>query len=322
MTDKDVLTQDEIDALLTGAEESETEDAGEEGAREIVEYDLTRQDRVVRGRMPTVERICERFTRQIRSSLPSCLRIPLEVGSGGVQIVKFSEYAETLYVPTGIQVLKIKPFAGACLLCLDAKLIHRIVDRFFGGDGESDSFDGREFSMTEQKVINRIVDLLTQELEAAWEEVLPISCEVIGSEVNPGLLNVVPQSDAVLVTSYRIDLEDRGGELHIVFPYTSLEPYKRVLDATSGQDDDSRDQEWRAALEQSVLDAQLPMSCVIGETSLRLRDLIKMRPGDVLDIHMEPEHLVTVDKVPVFSATLGDSRGKFALEFESFGKGV
>lgn len=322
MTDKDVLTQEEIDALLSGVDEGDVDTEVEGEDTDVAEYDLTRQDRVVRGRLPTVERISERFTRQIRTSLPACLRIPVEVGTGGVQVVKFSEYLETLYVPTAIQMVKIKPFAGMCLITLDAKLIHRVVDRFFGGMGETENFESREFSATEQKVISRIVDLLLDELQKSWSEVMPIQCELAGSEVNPGLLNVVPQSDAVLVTSYRIDLEDKGGELHVVFPYSSLEPYKRVLDSTSSQDDDGRDVAWYNALEQAVMDTEVPMSCVIGESTVRLRDLIRMRPGDVLDLQMDATHRVAVEKIPLFTATLGDSRGKFALEFENFEKEV
>ncbi|NKB98020.1 MAG: flagellar motor switch protein FliM [Pseudomonadales bacterium] len=320
MTDKDVLTQDEIDALLTGVDEGEVAiDAAESAEASVAEYDLTNQDRVVRGRLPTVELISERYSRTIRASLPASMKVPIEVGPGGVQVLKFSEYMETLYVPTCIKLLKISPFSGVCLLTIDAKLIHQIVDRFFGGDGLTTGFEGKEFSPTERRVIDRMVAGLLSDFEDAWEDVLPIRCEVIGDEVNPSLVNVVGSSDAVLVTSYRLDIGESGGELHFAFPYAALEPYKRVLDATSQKDGDGRDTAWRTALEKTLLDVQLPLNCLIGDSELKLREVIRMQPGDVVDVNMEELHLVRAGRLPIFTATMGDSRGRFALEFNDFG---
>ena len=319
MTDKDVLTQDEIDALLTGVDDGSVDTDEQPEAGDVHDFDLTSQDRVVKGRLPTVELVSERFARLVRASLPASLKVPLEVGAGGVEIVKFSEYADKLFVPTCVKLLRIHPFAGTCLLALDAKLVHRIVDRFFGGDGLAASFEGKEFSPTEGRVISRIVELLLREFETAWSDVLPVQCEVTGDEINPSLINVINQSDAVLVTSYRIDLDDGGGELHLVFPYASLEPYKRVLDASSSQDSDEFDEAWRAAMEGSLLDAEVPLTCLIGDVQLRLKDLLRMQPGDVLDINLKEMHQVRVGHQPLFAATLGDSRGRFALEFDRFG---
>ena len=320
MTDKDVLTQDEIDALLTGVDDGVVDtDEEQSDAAAISEYDLTKQDRVVRGRLPTVELISERYSRAIRTNLPATLKVPIEVGPGGVQIIKFSEYMDTLYVPTCIKLLKIQPFSGVCLLTLDAKLIHQVVDHFFGGDGLTGGFEGKEFSPTERRVIDRIVSRLLQDLEEAWADVMPIQCDVIGDEVNPSLVNVISSSDAVLVTSYRLDLGESGGELHIAYPYGSLEPYKRVLDATSQQDDDGLDSAWRTSLERTLLDVDIPLNCLIGENELRLREVIRMTPGDVIDINMEEVHQVRAGRLPIFTATMGDSRGRFALEFNDFG---
>ena len=318
MTDKDVLTQDEIDALLSGVDDGTVETDEADDSPEVNEYDLTNQDRVVRGRLPTVELIAERFIRRLRVNLPSQLKIPLEVGTGGVQVIKFSEYTETLYVPTCLKLLRVQPFSGTALMALDAKLVHRLVDRFFGGTGTGDVFEAKEFSPTERKVINRVVDYVLADFTAAWEEVMPINCEVIGDEINPGLVNVIGTSDAVLVTSYRIDLDDSSGELHIVFPYASLEPYKRVLDATGKQDGEDGDGAWQQAIEQLLMDVEIPLTCLIGDSEVRLRKLLRMQSGDVLDLDMNDLHAVSVENQPLFSATLGDSRGRLALEFNEF----
>lgn len=171
MADKDVLTQEEIDALLHGVGDGEVEtQLGEDGVTAVADYDLTNQDKVVRGRMPTLELIAERFARMLRNDLPISLKIPIEVGLGGVQVVKYSEYIDTLYVPTCIKLITIKPFAGTCLLTLDAKLIHRLVDLFFGGSGAVSSLEGKEFTPTERRVIDRIVKLVLKDFELAWHD--------------------------------------------------------------------------------------------------------------------------------------------------------
>lgn len=320
MSDKDILTQAEIDALLSGVDDGAvTTEVGDSSAASVFEYDLTQQDQVVHGRLPTVELISERYARIIRSSLPAAMKVPIEVGPGGVQVLKFSEYMETLHVPSCIKMLKVQPFFGVCLLTMDAKLIHRVVDRFFGGDGQSDRIEGKEFSPTERRVIDRMVGKLLSDLEKAWEDVLRIRCEVVGDEINPSFVNVLSGSEAVLVTSHRLSLGENGGELHFAFPYAALEPYKKVLDSTSQADSEGQDASWRAALEMALLDVEIPLNCLIGENELKLREVIRMQPDDVIDINMEELHQVRAGHLPVFTAVMGDSRGRLALEFNEFG---
>jgi len=316
MTDKNILTQEEIDALLSGVDEEDVDSAEGESAN-IITYDLTNQDKVVRGRMPTLELIAERFARMLRNDLPNSLKVPIEVGMGGVQVIKYSEYIDALYVPTCIKLLRIKPFTGTCLLTLDAKLIHRLVDLFFGGSGAVDSLEGKEFTLTEKRVIDRIVKLVIEDFELAWKDELPVEIEVVGDEINPGLVNVIPGSEVLMLSSFRLELEDGGGELHIAFPYAALEPFKGILDATGKNETKDTNDQWRKSMERTLLDAELPLNCVIGDVDLRLRDLLHLKPGDVLDLNMQDVHQVCIANIPTFNATLGDSRGKFALEFTS-----
>ena len=322
MTDKDVLTQEEIDALLSGVEEGSVDVEQSEHAAAVSEYDLTSQDQVVRGRLPAVELVAEKFIRHMRSTLPAYLKVPIEVGSGGIQVLKYAEYADTLFMPTCIKLLKIQPFAGTCLLTMDAKLVHRIVDRFFGGAGDISSFEGKEFTRTEGRVVARLVELLLADFTQAWAETMAVACEVVGEEVNPSLLNIMSATDAVMVTSYRLDLaEGAGGELHIVFPYASLEPCKQLLGANTLMDEEEGNDLWRSTLERALLDAEVPINCLIGESEVRLRKLLRLQPGDELDLDMNELHQVSVGHLPLFTATLGDSRGRLALEFNDFGKG-
>ena len=158
MAVQDLLSQDEIDALLHGVDDGlvETEADAEPGS--VKSYDLTSQDRIVRGRMPTLEMINERFARYTRISMFNMLRRSADVAVGGVQVMKFGEYVHSLYVPTSLNLVKMKPLRGTALFILDAKLVFKLVDNFFGGDGRHAKIEGREFTPTELRVV-RMVDV-------------------------------------------------------------------------------------------------------------------------------------------------------------------
>ncbi|MEM7000960.1 MAG: flagellar motor switch protein FliM [Pseudomonadota bacterium] len=320
MADKDVLTQEEIDALLSGVDKAELSEGDDPVAADVQPYDLTKQNRPVGGRLPTVELVAERFARRLRLSLPRSLKIPLEIGQAGVQVMKFGDYLDLLQIPSCIKVLKAEPFAGHCLATLDADLVHKIVDCFFGGMGLVQGMQHRDFSPTEHRVINRIVSLLLEELTVAWEELVPLKFEVVGNEINPAFINHIAGNDMVLVISHRIQLEEDGGELQWVYPYSSLADFKQILDAATQIDDSQAVDAWQQAMLGAIMDTEVALNCCIGQSQLRVRDIAGLQAGQVLDIDMAEQHQVGVSDVALFVASLGDSRGRFALEFERFGQ--
>lgn len=319
MTDKDVLSQEEIDALLSGVDSGDvdTDDAVSEGEAEVQPYDLTSQDRIVRGRLPTLELLGEKFARQLRVDMQQLLRYSVEVGAGGVQILNYGEYATTLYIPTSITVTKIAPLAGHGLVVIDAKLVSRMVDQYFGGDGKNITVEGRDFTPTEQRVVDRVLDLTYRDMAAAWAEVLPISMETVGREINPALVNLFAADDALLVNTFHVQLESGGGEIHVAIPYAAIEPYKSVLDAVGRNDAEQDKTNWSPALQARLLDTQVPVHCSVAQAELKLRQLLRLQVGDVIDVEMPEQHLVHAGNVPAFYAKLGESRGSLALEFQA-----
>ncbi len=317
MADRNVLSEEEIDALLSGVSSGDvdTEDDSGETAADVRHYDLTSQDRVVRGRLPTLELIGEKFARQFRVEMFSLLRFQIDVGAGGVQVLKFSEYAQSLFVPTSLGLTRITPFVGACLIVLDAKLIYRMVERLFGGTSELADIDGRDFTPTERRVIDRVHELLAKVYKSAWAEVLDIQVEVVGREINPNLLNQFNPDDVLMVTTFRLALESGSGEMHIAIPYTALEPFRSILDSRIRIDGEEIDNEWSLQLEQRLLETDVPVNCEIASRRLRLRELLSMQVGDVIELDMPEMHEVMVGSAPVFMAKLGESRGNLALEF-------
>ena len=311
---QDLLSQDEIDALLHGVDEGdvETESDVEDGSAQS--YDLTSQDRIVRGRMPTLEMVNERFARYTRISLFNLLRRTADVAVGGIQIQKFGEYVHTLYVPTSLNMVKLRPLRGTGLIILDAKLVFKLVDNFFGGDGRHAKIEGREFTPTELRVVEMVLQDAFVDLKEAWKAILPIDFEFVNAEVNPSMANIVSPSEVVVVSTFHVELDGGGGDMHITLPYSMIEPIRETLDAGLQTDADDIDDRWITSLQEDVMRATVSLECQVAEKEVTLRDIIDLQKGDVIPIDMPDALTVMANGVPVLNTKLGQSRGHLALQ--------
>ncbi|ANF87471.1 flagellar motor switch protein FliM [Pseudomonas sp. M5A4_2d] len=314
MAVQDLLSQDEIDALLHGVDDGlvQTELAAEPGS--VKSYDLTTQDRIVRGRMPTLEMINERFARYTRISMFNMLRRSADVAVGGVQVMKFGEYVHSLYVPTSLNLVKIKPLRGTALFILDAKLVFKLVDNFFGGDGRHAKIEGREFTPTELRVVRMVLEQAFIDLKEAWQAIMEVNFEYINSEVNPAMANIVGPSEAIVVSTFHIELDGGGGDLHVTMPYSMIEPVREMLDAGFQSDLDDQDERWVKALREDLLDVDVPLSATVARRQLRLRDILHMQPGDVIPVELPEELIMRANGVPSFKVKLGSHKGNLALQ--------
>ncbi|MBB4811560.1 MULTISPECIES: flagellar motor switch protein FliM [Pseudomonas] len=314
MAVQDLLSQDEIDALLHGVDDGlvQTEMAAEPGS--VKSYDLTSQDRIVRGRMPTLEMINERFARYTRISMFNMLRRSADVAVGGVQVMKFGEYVHSLYVPTSLNLVKIKPLRGTALFILDAKLVFKLVDNFFGGDGRHAKIEGREFTPTELRVVRMVLEQAFIDLKEAWQAIMEVNFEYINSEVNPAMANIVGPSEAIVVSTFHIELDGGGGDLHVTMPYSMIEPVREMLDAGFQSDLDDQDERWVKALREDLLDVDVPLSATVARRQLRLRDILHMQPGDIIPVDLPEQMVMRANGVPSFKVKLGSHKGNLALQ--------
>ena len=314
MAVQDLLSQDEIDALLHGVDDGlvQAEAAAEPGS--VKSYDLTSQDRIVRGRMPTLEMINERFARYTRISMFNMLRRSADVAVGGVQVMKFGEYVHSLYVPTSLNLVKIKPLRGTALFILDAKLVFKLVDNFFGGDGRHAKIEGREFTPTELRVVRMVLEQAFVDLKEAWQAIMEVNFEYINSEVNPAMANIVGPSEAIVVSTFHIELDGGGGDLHVTMPYSMIEPVREMLDAGFQSDLDDQDERWVKALREDLLDVDVPLSATVARRQLRLRDILHMAPGDIIPVDLPQELIMRANGVPSFKVKLGSHKGNLALQ--------
>lgn len=312
----DLLSQDEIDALLHGVDDVDEDDEDlEPDNSEMTNFDFSSQDRIVRAWMPTLELINERFARHMRISLFNMLRKTAEVAINGVQMMKFGEYQNTLYVPTSLNMVRFRPLKGTALITMEARLVFILVENFFGGDGSFQTrIEGREFTPTERRVIQLLLKIVFGDYKEAWSPVMGVEFEYLDSEVNPSMANIVSPTEVIVVSSFHIEVEGGGGDFHMVMPYSMVEPIRELLDAGVQSDKMETDVRWSSALREEIMDVPVNFRVNLLEKDLALRDLMELRPGDVIPIDM-PEHAVMfVEELPTFRVKMGRSEDKLAVQ--------
>ena len=312
------LSQDEIDTLLNGVDNGEVDtdkdDLATEG--EVASYELGSQDRIIRGRMPTLDMINERFSRYLRISMYNMLRKTVEVTVVGVSMIKFSEYVRGLFMPTSLNLVNINPLRGTGLFVVDPNLVFATVDNFFGGDGRYHTrIEGREFTPTENRVIQLLLERLFEDLSKSWEPVMNLDFNFLNSEVNPQFANIVSPTEVVVVQKFKMELEGGGGEFHVVMPYSMLEPIRELLDAGMQSDQANVDQRWTNSLKEELKQAVIKIDSSMCHTKMTIAEVLNLNEGDVIPIDMPDVVTVRAANIPIFKGVLGNSNGKNAVQY-------
>jgi flagellar motor switch protein FliM len=321
MAGSDLLSQDEIDALLHGVDSGEVETSGDDAVDSgfVRDYDFNSQDRIVRGRLPTLEMINERFARHFRNSLFGMLRRNADISVSGVQMLKFSEFVHSLFVPTSLNITRVTPLRGKSLFVLDPKLVFSVVDNFFGGNGRFHTkIEGRDFTPTELRVIQMLLKIAFDDLKTAWKPVLELEFEYVNSEVNPQFANIVSPSEVVVVTTFNVDLESGGGDFYICLPYSMLEPIRELLDTGMQSDRGERDERWEMAMREEVMGASVEISSILGEATLPLRTLAGLQVGDIIPLDVKDTVEVCAENLPIFRGTLGVHNNSYSIKISDW----
>lgn len=317
MTVKDLLSQEEIDALLHGVDEGEIETGVGIDTATVRTYDFTSQNRIVRGRMPTLEMINERFARHFRVSLFNFLRRVAEIGVTGIQVKKFSEYVRSLPIPTNLNMVRCPPLWGRALFVLDSRLVLTLVDNFFGGGQFYNKYEGREFTLTEMRVVRLLLDLVFKELKEAWKPVFGIDFEYLNSETNPLFASIVSPTEVAVVSTFHIDVGSGNGDFHIVMPYSMIEPIRELLHAGIQSDRGETDDRWHKALEREILATEVNVSSTLLEKTLTIGTLLKLKSGDVIPITLPDRVALAAEAIPICMGKVGISNGYYAIEIEA-----
>lgn len=315
----DILSQDEVDALLGGVDDGAIDTSPDDSMfdGEARPFDFNNQERIVRGRLPTLEMINDRFARYFRVSFFNMLRKSPEISVNGIEKIKFAEYMQTLPVPSSLSMIKMAPLRGTGLIVLDPRLVFILVDNFFGGDGSiQDNVEGREFTSTELRVIEKVVQMCFSDLVKAWSPVMAVDYSYHNHEVNPQMANIVSPSEVVVVSNFHIQLDGGGGDLHVVYPYSMIEPIRPLLDAGVQSDRGDIDERWAILLKEELMHARINMQALFIEKQLPVSELINFKVGDIIPIDMPEQVVLLAEEMPIIRGQYGEHQGNTAVKVE------
>ncbi len=311
------LSQDEVDALLNGVngdDDAQPDAAAEGGARS---YDLAKQERIVRGRMPTLEILNERFARNLRIGLFNFMRKSPEISVAPVKTQKYSEFIRNLVVPTNLNIVSLRPLRGNALFIFEPTLVFTVVDNMFGGDSRfHNRVEGRDFTATEQRIISRMLEVVLDNYRKAWQPVRPLEFEYVRSEMQTQFANIATPSEIVVTTTFSIELGAGGGDIHICIPYAALEPIRDLLYSSTQADSSSTDNRWMRMLTQQVQLADVELVAQLARTQVTLNQVLNMKAGDIINLDLKPTLSTEVDGVPIFDCRYGVLNGQYAIKVE------
>lgn len=332
-----VLSQSEVDALLaavsdgdagggdTGAASGGGSGGGGGGGRAgaaedkvVVTYDLTSQDRIIRGRLPQLEVIYEKFMRSFRVSLSGALRKIASITLASTDFLKFGEFINTLPMPTCMSVLRFHNLRGSALLVIESKLAYALVDSFFGGaDRPYTKIEGKDFTQIELQIVQKVVGLAIDDLEVAWESVEKIGCSFVRTEVNPQFVGIVPPTDVVIASTFDVELENANGTITIVIPYSTIEPIKQKLQSGFQIESDQTDKKmWTAIIREQLMETAMNLQVFLGASEISLGDLMRLKVGDVIPLDQDAtgEFDIQVEGVKKFKGYMGIHHGSVAMQ--------
>lgn len=312
------LSQEEVDALLEGVNDDDKGDdaAPADGVRS---YNLESQERIVRGRMPTLEIVNERFARNLRVGLFNFMRRSPEISVGPVRVVKYSAFLRDIVVPTNINIVQVRPLRGNGLFIMDPNLVFSVIDNIFGGSGRFHMrIEGRDFTATEQRIIQRLLDVVFAEYHKAWQGIYPLQFEYLRGEMHTQFANIATPGEIVVATSFRIELGDCGGDLFICIPYSTLEPIRDILFTSLQGDTAEPDKRWVHMLTRQIQLAEVELVAELAHTTATIEQLLSLSQGDFIELDINELIETNVDGVPLLDGRFGLSNGHYAIKVNQF----
>jgi flagellar motor switch protein FliM len=319
----EILSQDEVDSLLDGLDSGEVETEKDvekpEPVEGIVSYDFTRQDKVVRARMPTFDVINERLSREVRTTLSSMLQTNVDVSASPFDTLKFSEFVRSLPVPTSLHVFRMEPLRGHGLIVFESQLVYNLIDTFLGGEALGKArVEGREFTAIEEVMIKKAVLAVLNNIQDSWAPIEAVTITLSRSEMNPQFTAIVLPTDLVIVTRFEIELEQSAGNLVVCYPYSMIEPLRKKLSSGVQAEAEEIDTNWRRVIKDVILDSTVDMRIQLGRAEITGERLIYMQKGDVIQLDNSASEPLTcyVDGLEKLTGYAGVQRGFQAFKIK------
>ncbi len=318
-----VMSQDEVDALLKGVESDQVVSEGEEDEEydpdDVVSFDLTAQDRIIRGRMPTLEIIHDRFVRLFRLTLSNTLRRVVDINVRSTELIKFGEFIKTMSVPTSMNLFRMTPLRGNAMIVFETKLVFSLVEMFFGAGVETEAkTEGRDFTEIESRMIKRVIISALEDLQTSWRPVFPVQINYSRTEINPQFVSIVPQSEIVIVVTFDIEIGRTPMAITICVPYSMIEPIRTRLNAGFQSEQDEKDNTWSNRFKQNLQNVDIELIAKLGEMNISVRDFLNLQKDDVLYLEHETKDPISVEVngVKKFTGFQGSYKGHKAINIE------
>lgn len=313
-----VLDSDEMDALLKVAGDTSSVKSpwAQPEYSDVRDYDFASPDRIVHSFLPQLELVNERFARTFRPALFNMLRQYADLGTGTIAVHSFAEYMQTLRAPVSINLVRIKPLRGTALIVYEPRLVYSIVDSFFGGSGRPLPGEDRDFTPSELRIVQMLLEHTFDALKHGWSYILPLDFEFMYSESNPQFASVMvsSESDVMVVTRFRIRLGEEEGEFHVALPYSMLEPLRARLTAPIQNSDQDPDRKFLQGLEDGMQDVDVELSSSMTSVTISLQDLMGLSQGDIIPVDIPDNITLNVSEIPMFEGSYGVLHGGAAVQ--------
>ena len=305
-----ILSQDEVDALLKGMDtgDVETESEALEAEGEYESYDWSSQGRKLKGNMPLFVLANQRYAHRLKNSLSNALGKMIDIDSGPLEMIKFEEFQRSLPLPTSLHLFKIEPLRGLGMLVIESRLVFSLIEAFFGGNGTGGAkVEGRDFTPIEQKIIEKVVNIALVDMAKAWKDVYPIKAVFVRSETNPQGVNVMPPTEFLISVKFEVELNKAAGSITLCIPYASIQPIREKLSGGYQKDESEQDRKWVSLLRQSIYESSVEFSVELGNSKLPVKDFLNMREGDILILEngFRERLLGRVQKIPKYQGYAG-----------------
>jgi flagellar motor switch protein FliM len=280
-------------------------------------FDLAGQERIVRGRMPALDAVNERMARAITPALAAWLKRDVRLAGAGVALVRYASFIDSLPVPTAIDIAALDPLRGSALVVCEPALVFMAIDALFGGSGKrAATLDGRTFSATELRVIDRIVALACRAFADAWQTVHPLTIAPQRRETQPQRADIARGADTVVHSRFEFELGGQRAALHLCLPWAALEPIRDALYTPVAGDGTAQDQRWMLQLAAQIQNAEVVLCARLAKAQATVRQLLSLEPGDFIELDLEPRVQATVEGVPMFEGAYGVANGRYALRVD------
>ncbi len=313
-----ILSQDEVDALLKGISGGEIEEPETvaEAAVSHSTYDFSRQQGISQLKMPAMDVINDAFLRAMRNSLANSLRRIIDITAVPMELERFGAFVRTLPVPSSLQIFKMEPFRGNALFVLEPKLVFALVETFLGGSGARNvRIEGRDFTSIEQRLIQRVINILLSDLEKSWYFLHPLQVQFVRSEINPQFAKICEPDDVVLINRYEVDMDRSVGSITSCIPLSNLESVKNKLTTAFQRELSEEDILLAKNLQESIKNVPIELKIELGRAMIPAGDIIELQKGDIIQLDRRKDDLLPgyLAGVRKYMGTPGIRRGSKAF---------